>query len=91
MGQWKTAVIEEEIFNKMSYVNLAKFFNFYVVLYSYFKKAWHSQRRSIATIQLNSIELLMTYLRALSRLFFFPVSFILVSLTSLLWDGNCHE
>lgn len=70
MGQWKMAVIEEEIFNKMCYVILAKFFTFYVFLYSYFKKAWHSQHRSIATIQLNSIELLMTYLRALSHLFF---------------------
>lgn len=29
MGQWKMAVIEEEIFNKMCYVVLAKFFNFY--------------------------------------------------------------
>ena len=39
MGQWKTHVIEEEIFNKMCYVVLAKFFNFYAFLYSYFKKA----------------------------------------------------
>ena len=70
MGQWKMAVIEEEIFNKMCYVILANFFNFYVFLYSYFKEAWHSQHTSIATIQLNSIELLMTYLRALSHLFF---------------------
>ena len=30
MGQWKMAVIEEEIFNKMCYVILANFFNFYV-------------------------------------------------------------
>ena len=70
MGQWKMAVIEEEIFNKMCYVILANFFNFYVFLYSYFKEAWHSQHTSIATIQLNSIELLMTYLRALCHLFF---------------------
>lgn len=39
MGQWKMAVIEEEIFNKMCYVILANFFNFYVFLYSYFKEA----------------------------------------------------
>ena len=52
MGQWKTPVIEEEIFNKMCYVVLAKFFNFYAFLYSYFKKAWHSQHRCIITIQL---------------------------------------
>ena len=91
MEQWKMPVIEEEIFNKMHYVVLA---NFYAFLYSYFKKAWHSQHRFIITIQLESIELLMTYLRALSHFFFFFlsfISFILGSLTNLLWDGNYHE